>query len=92
MCPGRKEYYEVPFAKLRCIVEPKFAERAIVKHSDYLKTGKVLQTAASAVTGSEVVTASGERVPFDILIVGTGTLFTGPTTKNELLKNYEAGK
>lgn len=85
-----KEYFEVPFAKLRCIVEPKFAERSIVKHSDYIKTGKVLQTAASGVSGSELLTASGERVPFDVLVVSTGTFFSGPTTKNELLKDYQA--
>lgn len=62
-----------------------------MKHSEYMKKGKVLRTSASGVSGSELITASGERVPFDVLVVGTGTTFSGPTTKEELIKEYQAG-
>jgi hypothetical protein len=87
----RKDFFEVPYARLRCIVEPKFAERSIMKHSEYLKKGTFLETSAKSVSGQELVTESGERVPFDFLIIGTGTTFSGPTTKEELLKFYQAG-
>lgn len=63
-----------------------------MKHSEYMKKGKVLRTTASGVSGSELTTASGERVPFDVLVVGTGSTFSGPTTKEELLKVFQAGK
>jgi NADH dehydrogenase FAD-containing subunit len=85
-----KDFFEVPYARLRCIVEPKFAERSIMKHSEYLKKGTFLETSAKSVSGQELVTESGERVPFDFLIIGTGTTFSGPTTKEELLKFYQA--
>ncbi|KAG0601793.1 hypothetical protein M758_11G140100 [Ceratodon purpureus] len=87
-----KEYYEVPFAQLRCIVEPKFAERTLIKHSDYLKTARHVQSAAESVSGSEVITASGDRVPFDFLVITTGTTFNGPSTRAERLKMFEAEK
>ncbi|KAG0562401.1 hypothetical protein KC19_9G143200 [Ceratodon purpureus] len=85
-----KDFFEVPYARLRCIVEPKFAQRSIMKHSEYLKKGTFLQTSATGVSGQELITASGERVAFDFLVIGTGTTFSGPTTKEEMLKFYQA--
>lgn len=82
----------MPFAQLRCIVEPKFAERTLIKHSDYLKTARHVQSAAESVSGSEVITASGDRVPFDFLVITTGTTFNGPSTRAERLKMFEAEK
>ena len=72
-------------------MEPKFAQRSIMKHSEYLKKGTFLQTSATGVSGQELITASGERVAFDFLVIGTGTTFSGPTTKEEMLKFYQAG-
>ena len=88
----RKDFFEVPYARLRCIVEPKFAQRSVMKHSEYMKKGTILQTQATGVSGSEVITSSGERVPFDFLVISTGTTFSGPTSKEELLKVYQSGK
>jgi hypothetical protein len=82
----------VPYAQMRCIVEPSVAERSVVKHSEYLKTARVVQSAAESVSGSEVVTASGDRVPFDFLVITTGTTYGGPSTRAERIKIYEAGK
>ncbi|KAG0577160.1 hypothetical protein KC19_5G135500 [Ceratodon purpureus] len=87
-----KEYYEVPYAQMRCIVEPSMAERSVLKHSEYLKTAHIVQSAAESVSGSEVVTESGERVPFDFLVITTGTTYSGPSTKAERVKLYEADK
>lgn len=88
----RKEYYEVPYAEMRCMVEPKFAERSIIKHSEYLKKSRVVMSAAKSVSASEVVTESGERVLYDYLVISTGSTYTGPSTKDERVKLYEAGK
>lgn len=88
----RKEYYEVPYAEMRCMVEPKFSERSIVKHSEYLKKSRIVISAAKSVSASEVVTESGEHVPYDYLVISTGSTYTGPSTKDERVKLYEAGK
>jgi len=85
-----KEYYEVPYAEMRCMVEPKFAERSIIKHSEYLKKSRVVMSAAKSVSASEVVTESGERVLYDYLVISTGSTYTGPSTKDERVKLYEA--
>lgn len=86
----RKEYYEVPYAELRCIVEPSFTERSVVKHSEYLKTARVIQSAAASVSGSEVITAAGDHVPFDFLVISTGTVYNGPSRRDDRVKEYEA--
>ncbi|XP_024378258.1 uncharacterized protein [Physcomitrium patens] len=84
-----KEYFEVPYAQMRCIVEPSFAKRSIIKHSEYLKTARVVQSAARGISGSEVITASGDHVEFDYLVITTGTTYSGPSTRAELIKLYE---
>lgn len=86
----RKEYYEVPYAELRCIVEPSFTERSVVKHSEYLKTARVIQSAAASVSGSEVITAAGDHVPFDFLVISTGTVYSGSGRRDERVQEYEA--
>lgn len=80
----------MPYAGMRCIVEPTFAERSVIKHSEYLKTGRVVQSAAASVSGSEVITAAGDHVPFDFLVIATGTTYDGPSTKAERVQGYEA--
>jgi len=87
-----KEYFEVPYAQMRCYVEPAMAKRSVFKHSEYLKTAHIVQSAGESVTGSEVITASGDRVPFDFLVITTGTTYNGPSTKAERIKLYEAEK
>ena len=82
----------MPYAQLRSIVEPKFAQRSVVKHSEYLKAARHVQSAAESVSGSEVITSSGNRVPYDFLVIATGTTFSGPTTKSERIKMFEAEK
>ncbi|CAM6016516.1 unnamed protein product [Sphagnum balticum] len=85
-----KDYFEIPYAALRCTVEPKFAERAIVKHTEYLKKAKLVQSSAQSVSDSEVVAVSGDRIPYDFLVVCTGSTYTGPATKEERIKEFEA--
>ncbi len=72
-------------------MEPKFAERAIVKHTEYLKKAKLVQSSAQSVSDSAVVAVSGDRIPYDFLVVSTGSTYTGPATKAERIKEFEAG-
>jgi NADH dehydrogenase FAD-containing subunit len=85
-----KDFHEVPYAGLRCIVEPTFTGRSLIKLSEILKQARVVQSAAESVSGSEVITAAGDHVPFDFLVLATGTTFSGPRTKDERVKEYEA--
>ncbi|KAL2632867.1 hypothetical protein R1flu_004346 [Riccia fluitans] len=87
-----KDYFEVAYAQLRSCVEPTFAERSLILHADYLKKGKVLSASAVSATESELTTDTGEVLPFDFLVITTGTTFSGPKTKVERIKEFEANK
>eukprot|EP01018_Ginkgo_biloba_P031789 Gb_37713 [translate_table: standard] len=87
---NRKEYFDIPWAKLRCMVEPTFAERSIFLHKEYLKTAKLITSTVTSATNDAVVTASGERINYDYLVIASGTTYQGPPTKAEMLKQYEA--
>ncbi len=73
-------------------MEPTFAERSCVKHSEYLKKAKLVQSSALSVSDSAVVTVSGDKIPYDFLVVCTGSTYTGPATKAERIKEYQAGR
>lgn len=85
-----KEYFEIPWAMLRCMVEPSFAERSVFNHRDYILNGRLVASSAVSATDTHVVTASGERIPYDYLVIGTGSKFDGPFAKQERLKQFEA--
>lgn len=88
----RKDYFEVPFAALRCLVEPKVAERSVINHNSYLKKAKVVISTAENATKTEVTTATGEKIPFDFLVICTGSTYTGPPTRLERIEEYQKGK
>lgn len=77
---------------MRATVEPSFAERTLIDHSEYLHKAHIVTSAATNITGDEVVTAQGRLIGYDYLVIATG--HPGPTqfTKSEKLKCYQAGK
>ncbi|XP_057819027.1 uncharacterized protein LOC131032116 [Cryptomeria japonica] len=85
-----KEYFEVPYAKLRCMVEPRFAEKSVFLHSEYLKKVKLIVSTVTGMTEEAVVTASGEEVKYDFLVIASGTPHTGPSTRTEREKQIQA--
>ncbi|KAK6156234.1 hypothetical protein DH2020_010482 [Rehmannia glutinosa] len=86
----RKEFYEIPWTNLRSMVEPSFAERTVINHSDYLPNAHVITSAATNITQNEVLTAQGRQIAYDYLVIATGHVDSGPYTKAERLSNYEA--
>lgn len=84
-----KEYFEIPWAKLRCMVEPSFGERSVFLHEEYFKSGKLVISAVTGVTEEAVITASGEQVKYDYLVLATGTAYDGPPTKAERLNQFK---
>ncbi|KAF7823201.1 apoptosis-inducing factor-like protein A-like [Senna tora] len=84
-----KEYFEIPWACLRSMVEPSFAERSVIKHREYFTNGDIVISAAADLTESEVITADGRRIPYDYLVIATGHADpTLPTTLPDRLNQY----
>ncbi|KAL3687934.1 hypothetical protein R1sor_014243 [Riccia sorocarpa] len=87
-----KNFFDIPYARLRAIVEPAIAERSLVLHSEYLKKAKIVESCAESATATEVVTSSGEHIPYDYLVICTGTLFQSPPEKTTKLERIEEMK
>lgn len=89
---ARKEYFEIPWAGLRAMVEPSAAERSVVDHGDYFTSGQIVCSAAVDIRDGEVLTADGSRFPFDYLVIATGHMDLVPRSKGERLSHYKAGE
>ncbi|KAJ4977667.1 hypothetical protein NE237_008447 [Protea cynaroides] len=85
-----KEYFEIPWASLRSMVEPSFAKRSVIRHADYFKNGRIIISHATKITDTEVSTADGHLVPYDYLVIATGHTDSSPKARTEKLGQYEA--
>ncbi|CAL1367361.1 unnamed protein product [Linum trigynum] len=85
-----KDYFEITWANLRSMVEPSFAERAVIKHRDYFTNGRVVTSNAINITEKEVITEEGEAVGYDYLVVATGHRDPVPKTRKERLAQYHS--
>lgn len=85
-----KEYFEISWASLRSMVEPAFAKRSVISHSEYLPRAKIISSAAVDITDTDVLTKQGSRVAYDYLVVATGHTQTGAWTKTEKISQYQA--
>ncbi|KAG7012677.1 Apoptosis-inducing factor 2, partial [Cucurbita argyrosperma subsp. argyrosperma] len=83
-----KEYLEIPYGSLRSTVEPSFAERSLIKHSEYFSNGRLITSPAVDITESQVLVADGRHVDFDFLVVATGHDHPLPTTRALRLQHY----
>ncbi|MED6120188.1 hypothetical protein PIB30_018586 [Stylosanthes scabra] len=86
-----KEYFEIPWASLRALVEPTFAERILSNHRDYFKKGELVVSSAVSISETEVVTEDGTRVTYDYLVIATGHSDPLPKTRAERLQQYKQG-
>jgi apoptosis-inducing factor 2 len=88
---NRKDYFDIPWTDLRSMVEPIFAEKALIKHSEYLSNGTTIISRAIDITATEVLTDEGRAVPYDFLVVATGHNEAIPKTKTERLEQFKKG-
>ncbi|KAK9283736.1 hypothetical protein L1049_011986 [Liquidambar formosana] len=86
---NRKDYFEISWASLRAMVEPSFAERSVINHSDYLTNGHIVTSTAVNITESEVLTAQGDLIAYDYLVVATGHMESFSRTRIEKLSQYQ---
>ncbi|MCO5610464.1 hypothetical protein L7F22_064702 [Adiantum nelumboides] len=85
-----KDYLEIPYGNLRCTVQPDFAKRSLVLHSDYLKKARHVLGFAERASITEVVTSTGDILPYDFLVLATGSTHQGPSTKAERMKEFQS--
>lgn len=87
----RKEYFEIPWASLRSIVEPAFAKRSLINHYEYLPKANIIVSSAVDIQSSQVLTAQARLIGYDYLVIATGHTENGPSTKQDKLCYYQAG-
>ncbi|GAV80944.1 Pyr_redox_2 domain-containing protein, partial [Cephalotus follicularis] len=85
-----KEYFEIIWAELRAKVEPSFGERSVINHRDYLTNGRIVASAASNITDTEVQTGEGHLIAYDYLVIATGHKDPVPKTRTGRLNQFEA--
>ncbi len=71
-----REYFEVPFAQLRGLTDPEGFAREIRKPlGDLLPDVNIVQGRASGFDGQTVTLENGTRIPYDWLVLATGSSF-----------------
>jgi len=88
----RKEYFEIPWANLRSMVEPSFAERTLINHRDYLTNADIVTSEAIDITETEVLTADGHQIGYDYLVIATGHADPVPKSRSERLNQFQEGE
>lgn len=88
----RKDYLEINWAELRSMVEPSFAERSLIYHTDYLTTATIVTSTAVNITEHAVLTADGQSLAYDFLVVATGHVMTSSGNRTGRLTEFQSGK
>jgi len=75
-----KEYFEVPYAQLRALVEPEtFSLRIRAPYENLLKGVSHIQKKAIQVTEENVILEDDSMISYDFLVIATGSIFTNWT-------------
>lgn len=73
------------------MVQPSFAERAVIGHTEYLTQGRLIVSPAAKVTENHVYTSDNRCIPYDYLVIATGHADSAPLTKAERLQQFQNG-
>jgi len=74
------------------MVEPSFAERTLINHREYFTKGDLVTSSAVNVTETEVLTADGQQIAYDYLVIATGHADPVPKIRTERIHQYKEGK
>ena len=80
-----KDYFEFTPSILRTIVEPEHIKKIQVLHSHYLKRAKVLMGCVKDVRAKEVILKNNKKVPFDYLVITSGSSYNLPIKEKEVV-------
>ena len=73
-------------------MEPSFAERSVINHSDYFTNGQLVVSTAVDIRDNEVLTSDGRSIAYDYLVIATGHMDHVPRIRTERLEQYQVGK
>lgn len=82
----------MPWTELRSMVEPSFSGRTLIKHTDYLSNARIITSSAVGITEDQVLTADGDSITFDYLVIATGHAYSTPRSRDRRLEQFEQGK
>lgn len=82
----------MPWTELRSMVEPSFSGRTLIKHTDYLSNARIITSSAVGITEDQVLTADGDSITFDYLVIATGHAYSTPKSRDRRLEQFEQGK
>ena len=63
-----------------------------INHKNYLKNGRVVTSPAVNITETDWITADGDVIGYDYLVIATGHNDLFPKTRQENLSQYQTGK
>lgn len=74
------------------MVEPSFAKRSLINHHEYLSGESIITSDAIGIDEEDQVsTTEGRQISYDYLVIATGHMGTRFETKQERLRQFEAG-
>ena len=84
-----KDAFMHNIAALRALVDPSWLPRIFFPYAGLLAHGRVVRDRAVAVDPHRVVTASGEEIPADYVVLATGSRYPFPA-KTDLVDTHHA--
>jgi NADH dehydrogenase FAD-containing subunit len=84
-----KDAFMHNIAALRALVDPSWLPRIFLPYSRLLTNGRVLRDRAVMVDPHRVMTASGEELPADYIVLATGSKYPFPA-KTDLVDTHQA--
>ena len=72
-------------------MEPSFAAKSLLSHSEYLTKGDIIISTAANVTETEVFTTDGHEVPYSYLVIATGHARINPRVRRDRIEKFQEG-
>ncbi|KNC99520.1 uncharacterized protein SPPG_04911 [Spizellomyces punctatus DAOM BR117] len=81
----KEDYFQHNLGSFRALVEPSFAEKLFIPYSKIFTSsnGKIVQGTVVAIHPNHVVLAGGSNVPFDYLVIATGSSYPSPSKSSK---------
>jgi NADH dehydrogenase FAD-containing subunit len=70
-----KDYFEIPMAVPRLLVEPARVDEALLPYAQFLPRVEHVRSRVAAVQAGFVQTSDGGRIPYDALVLATGSSY-----------------